>query len=173
MNKISIVKFCNTNWRALTGWKNCPRLLKLCQSDKILPNLVTLLFRQSNVTCTIFIHQILGQNCGCALPHLLLFGRSRLLGLQGNYINLLNDNFEETSCQTRGRRHSSVDTSSPTILRYRVRIYLVNIVLYLSFIWETDENKQKEARFGPYFQLQRLLSLCSVLAFIDSPLMDH
>ena len=56
---------------------------------------------------------------------------------------------------------------------YLLRFYLVNIVLYLSFIWETDENKQKEARFGPYFQLQRLLSLCSVLAFIDSPLMDH
>ena len=55
-------------------------------------------------------------------------------------------------------RHSSVDSSAPTILSPRVRVpstlsmllsFIVKFVLYLSC--EKNENKQKDAGFGPYF----------------------
>ena len=51
-----------------------------------------------------------------------------------------------------GCRHSSVDSSAPTILPPRVRVPSTlqsNFVLYLC--WEKDKNKQKEAEFCPSF----------------------
>ena len=55
-----------------------------------------------------------------------------------------------------GCRHSSMDLSVPTILLPRVRVQsipsmllsIVVFVLYLSS--EKNENKQKEAGFGPF-----------------------
>ena len=62
-----------------------------------------------------------------------------------------------STCYKSGSRHSSVDLSAPTILLPRVRIpstpttlfSFIVFVLYLSF--ENNENKQKEAGFGPFF----------------------
>ena len=57
-----------------------------------------------------------------------------------------------------GCRHSSVDLSAPTILPPWVRFpstlsmllsFIVKFVLYL--LCENNENKQKEAGFGPFF----------------------
>ena len=54
-------------------------------------------------------------------------------------------------------RHSSVDLSAPTIMPPQVRVprtpymllsFIVKFVLYMSC--EKNENKQKEAGFGPF-----------------------
>ena len=56
-------------------------------------------------------------------------------------------------------RHSSVDSSPPSILRSRIRIpssrlrfyiYTLSYGLYIIAL-RKYENKQKEARFGPFF----------------------
>ena len=54
-----------------------------------------------------------------------------------------------------GSRHSSVDSSAPTrpgfeSQAHHLRFLYSNFLLYLSLCWERDENKQKEARFGPF-----------------------
>ena len=78
--------------------------------------------------------------------------------------------------QLLGCRHSSVDSSAPTILPPWVHIpstpstlFIVKFVLYLC--WEKDENKQKEAGFGPFFkktvtQLQE--NFCKILKLLDA-----
>ena len=55
---------------------------------------------------------------------------------------------------SRGCRHSSVESSAPTILPPRVRVPSMPSTLFHLFVLylscEKNENKQKEAGFGPF-----------------------
>ena len=58
--------------------------------------------------------------------------------------------------QWMGCRHSSVESSAPTILPPRVRVPSMPSTLFHLFVLylscEKNENKQKEAGFGPFLE---------------------
>ena len=64
------------------------------------------------------------------------------------------------SCSTASRIRLRLPSSSPGFesKAHYGRFYSPNFVLQLSFCWEKDENKQKEAGFGPYFKKHISLS---------------
>ena len=74
-------------------------------------------------------------------------------------------------------RHSSVDSSAPTIQSPRVQVpsmpsmllsFIVKFVLYL--LCEKNRNKQKEAGFGPFLkQSIMILMLQTVWQFLSMP----
>ena len=67
------------------------------------------------------------------------------------------------------KSHSSVDSSALSILPlgFESQAYaFINFVLYLSLHSEKNENKQKEARFGP-FKLGSIATLYNIEVYMD------